>query len=180
MTLMAIVVAMLLAAGCGGGGDGDGSTAEARGSQEETQAPSEGDSSSESSSSEGGKPNGSDAALIKQADAVCNREGKRYRQEITEHLTREGKSGQGEAQALEEIVETVAVPRVESEIEGLEMLSGSPGGEAAVGQMIEKLEAAIAAAEADPVSFAEGGVPAVAESERTGQELGFSKCGPLD
>lgn len=186
------LLALFIAAGCGGGGgDGAGSTTEAGGAKEGTQAGSETGSSTEEQTTSGSesvgggnggeasKPTGSDAVLIKEADTICEREGKQYRQEVVKLLGQKIKSQEEEERKLEEIVEETSVPRLEAEIEELGKLSGSPGGEEAVGEMIEKLEAVVAGAEAEPLPFAAAKIPAVLEAEKTGQELGFSKCGPL-
>lgn len=147
--LAAFAAIAMIAAGCGGGGD----------------------SSSESSSL-------TKAEFLKQGNAVCAKGNKEIQEGFEEFEEENGLQNKQPTKAqLTEVIETVVLPGVRSQVEGVEALGAPSGEEAEVEAVTDAASEALEKGEEDPAALASEKADPFAEANELANEYGLVKCG---
>jgi predicted small secreted protein len=147
--LAALVASAMLVAGCGGGSD-----------------------SSESTSSL------TKAEFVKQGNAVCAEGNKEIEEGFEEFEKEHGSQSKQPTKAqLTEAIETIVLPAVRRQVEGVKAL-GAPSGEAAeVEAITDAAEEALEKSEEDPASLTTEKADPFAKANELANEYGLVKCG---
>ncbi len=149
IALLASLAALaILVAGCGGGGD-----------------------SSESTSSL------TKAEFVKQGNAVCAK-GNEEIQEGFEEFEKEHSSQKQPTKAqLTEAIETIVLPAVRQQVEGVKDLGAPSGEEAKVEAITDAAEEAVEKGEEDPAALTTEKADPFAKANELANEYGLTKCG---
>lgn len=116
------------------------------------------------------------AEYVEVGDAACKEAVKTGREELEEYLSEQNDGKLPSRDQEEELIETVIVPLLEKQIEGLEEAGLPKGSEKEAEAFLTELESVKTEAEENPVGTAASGTP-FAESEAMAQALGFKECG---
>jgi hypothetical protein len=153
MALFAALAALaLVVAGCGSGGDSTGST--------------------EASSSSLTK-----AEFLEKGNAICAK-GNEEIEAGFEEFSKEnnlGKKRPSKAQ-LEEAIETVLIPKIRKQVEGIAALSPPSGDEAEVEAIVDAAEEALEKGEEDPSSLAGESNGPFVKANKLASKYGLVKC----
>ena len=178
-----VVLAGLLAAGCGSsGGGGDSSSTSSTGAASETAEQSGGQSTS--GGEEGGNANGeaqapplSKAAFIKRADSICNAANLKIGSEANAVAEEKIKNNEFDRETVElEVIPTVLIPTLHSEVEGLRALGVPKGDAKQVEAIFDQFDKRIGEIESDPTVVTQGGLHPYAEVEKLAKAYGLSEC----
>lgn len=147
--LAALAAITMIAAGCGGGGD----------------------SSSDSSSL-------TKAEFLKQGNAICAKGNKEINEGFEEFAKENGfseKKQPSEAQ-LTEVIETVVLPKVRGQVEGIKALGAPSGEEAQVEAITDAAEEALEKGEEEPAALASEKADPFAKANEKASAYGLVKC----
>jgi hypothetical protein len=119
------------------------------------------------------------AEFIKQGDAICKK-GNKEIEEGFESFAKENNLPQNKepnkAQG-KELVETVIVPDIKAQAEGIRALGAPSGDEAQVSAMLDSLDEGIEAAEEDPEALFAAKSDPFASANKQAKEYGLKVCG---
>jgi hypothetical protein len=165
----AIVLAVLLAASvalaaCGGGSGGDGSGSTESGGT----TPTQGDTGSIGRSE-----------FIRQADAACTKGQKTVEAEVKAYLKKSNVKEIGEADETqqEEVIETIAIPSLRTQIDEIRGLGAPSGEEAQVEGFLAAAEEGIEKGEDDPQAMFTSSTKVFAKADELADFIGFKVCG---
>jgi hypothetical protein len=147
--LAALAAITMIAAGCGGGGD----------------------SSSDSSSL-------TKAEFLKQGNAICAKGNKEINEGFEEFAKENGfseKKQPSEAQ-LTEVIETVVLPKVRGQVEGIKALGAPSGEEAQVEAITDAAEEALEKGEEEPAALASEKADPFTKANEKASAYGLVKC----
>jgi len=149
VALAAFAAIAMIVAGCGGGGD----------------------STTDSSSL-------TKAEFLKQGNAVCAKGNKEIEEGFEEFEKENGlQNKQPTEEQLTEAIETIVLPSVRGQVEGIEDL-GAPGGEEAkVEAITDAASEALEEGEEDPASLTSEKADPFAKANELSNEYGLVKCG---
>jgi len=147
--LAAFAAIAMIAAGCGGGGD----------------------SSSDSSSL-------TKAEFLKQGNAICAKGNKEINEGFEEFAKENGFSEkqQPTKAQLTEVVETVVLPKVRGQVEGIKALGAPSGEEAQVEAIVDAAEEALEKGEEEPAALASEKADPFAKANKKASAYGLVKC----
>jgi hypothetical protein len=139
----------MIAAGCGGGGD----------------------STSDSSSL-------TKAEFLKQGNAICAKGNKEIQEGFEEFAKENGFSEkkQPTKAQLTEVVETVVLPKVRGQVEGIKALGAPSGEEAQVEAITDAAEEALEKGEEEPAAMASEKADPFAKANKKASAYGLVKC----
>lgn len=152
LALLALVAGALIA-GCGG--DDDETTTTTSGASGATGAEGE-----------------ADGEFVAAANEIC----KQATADLVREATEQYPEGPPTGADAERFVDEVVAPSLQQQRDAIAALTPPEGEEAAVEDLLSKLDAAIAAVEADPGVFIEGGGE-ITEATAAAQDLGITTCG---
>ena len=119
------------------------------------------------------------AEFIKQGDAICkegNQEIEKGFEDFFEENDIPENQEPSKAQSAE-IVETVILPNVQQQGEGIRDLGVPEGDEEQVNELLDSLEEAVAAGEDDPESLFESDTDPFGDTNQLATDYGFKVCG---
>jgi hypothetical protein len=145
--LVAVAAIAMIVAGCGGGSD-----------------------SSESTSSL------TKAEFVKQGNAICAKGNKEIQEGFEEFEQEVGQKQPTKAQ-LSEAIETIVLPAVRNQVEGIQELEPPSGEEAKVEAITDSAEEALKEGEEDPASLTSEKADPFAKANEMANEYGLTKCG---
>ena len=148
--LAALAAIAMIAAGCGGGGD----------------------STTDSGSL-------TKAEFLKQGNAICAKGNKEIQEGFEEFAKENGfseKKQPSKAQ-LTELVETVVLPKVRGQVEGIKALGAPSGEEAQVEAITDAAEEALEKGEEEPAALASEKADPFAKANKKASDYGLVKCG---
>jgi hypothetical protein len=149
VALAAFVAVGMIVAGCGGGGD----------------------SSSDSSSL-------TKAEFLKQGNAVCAKGNKEIQEGFEEFEKENGLQNKQPTKAqLKEAIETIVLPAVSKQVEGIEPLGAPSGEEAEVETITDAAGEAVEKGEEDPAALTSEKADPFAEANELANKYGLVKCG---
>lgn len=149
LALAAFAAIAMIVAGCGGGGD----------------------STTDSSSL-------TKAEFLKQGNAVCAKGNKEIEEGFEEFEQENGLQNKQPTKAqLTEAIETVVLPAVRDQVEGIEALGAPSGEEAKVEAITDAAGEAVEEGEEDPASLSSEKADPFAEANELANEYGLVKCG---
>jgi hypothetical protein len=149
MALAAFAAIAMIAAGCGGGGD----------------------STTDSSSL-------TKAEFLKQGNAICAKGNKEIQDGFEEFEEENGlQKKQPTEEQLTEAIETIVLPSVSGQVEGIEALGAPSGDEAKVEAITDAVTEAVEEGEEDPASLTSEKADPFAEANELSNEYGLVKCG---
>lgn len=149
IALLASLAALaILVAGCGGGGD-----------------------SSESTSSL------TKAEFVKQGNAICAKGNKEIQEGFEEFEKEVGSQKQPTKAQLSEAIETIVLPAVRGQVEGIQDLEPPSGEEAKVEAITDAAEEALEKGEEDPAALTTEKADPFAKANEMANEYGLTKCG---
>jgi hypothetical protein len=126
-------------------------------------------------SDDGGEPL-TKAEFIEQGDAACKEANAKGHQQLLAFLEENGRKDSSLSKAdEEEAVETIVLPLIDAQIEGLDGREVPEGDEGQVDAIVASLEEVRAEAEADPTAVT--ATFAFHESRALAEEYGFKVCG---
>jgi len=146
--LAALAAFAMLVAGCGSGGD-----------------------SSESTSSL------TKAEFVKQGNAICAKGNKEIQEGFEEFEQEVGSQKQPTKAQLTEAIETIVLPAVRNQVEGIQELEPPSGEEAKVEAITDSAEEALEEGEEDPASLTSEKADPFAKANEMANEYGLTKCG---
>jgi hypothetical protein len=152
MTLLVAAAALALVAGCGGG-DSNSGTEATTGSL-------------------------SKAEFLKQGNAICAKGNKEINEGFEEFAKENGfseKKQPTQAQ-LTEVIETVVLPKVRGQVEGIKALGAPSGEEAQVEAITDAAEEALEKGEEDPATLASEKADPFAKANEKASAYGLVKC----
>lgn len=144
----ALAAFAMLVAGCGSGGD-----------------------SSESTSSL------TKAEFVKQGNAICAKGNKEIQEGFEEFEQEVGSQKQPTKAQLTEAIETIVLPAVRQQVEGVKDLGAPSGEEAKVEAITDAAEEALEKGEEDPASLTTEKADPFAKANELANEYGLVKCG---
>ena len=149
LALAAFAAIAMIAAGCGGGGD----------------------STTDSSSL-------TKAEFLKQGNAVCAKGNKEIEEGFQEfEKENDLQNGQPTKAQLTEAIETIVLPAVRDQVDGIEELGAPSGEEAKVEAVTDAASEAVEEGEEDPASLTSEKADPFAEANELANEYGLVKCG---
>lgn len=149
VALAAFAAIAMIVAGCGGGGD----------------------STTDSSSL-------TKAEFLKQGNAVCAKGNKEIEEGFQEFEKENGLQNKQPTKAqLTEAIETIVLPAVRDQVEGIEALGAPSGEEAKVEAITDAAGEAAEEGEEDPASLTSEKADPFAEANELANEYGLVKCG---
>jgi hypothetical protein len=149
MAFAAFAAIAMIVAGCGGGGD----------------------SSSDSSSL-------TKAEFLKQGNAVCAKGNQEIEEGFEEFEKENGSQSKQPTKAqLTEAIETIVLPAVRNQVEGVEGLGAPSGEEDKVEAITDAANEALEEGEEDPASLTSEKADPFAEANELANEYGLVKCG---
>jgi hypothetical protein len=149
VALAAFAAIAMIVAGCGGGGD----------------------STTESSSL-------TKAEFLEQGNSVCAKGNKEIEEGFEEFEKENGLQDKQPTKAqLTEAIETVVLPAVRDQVEGIEALGAPSGEEAKVEAITVAADEAVEEGEEDPASLTSEKADPFAEANELANEYGLVKCG---
>jgi hypothetical protein len=146
--LVAVAAIAMIVAGCGGSRD-----------------------SSESTSSL------TKAEFVKQGNAVCAKGNKEIQEGFEEFEQEVGSQKQPTKAQLTEAIETIVLPAVRQQVEGVKDLGAPSGEEAKVEAITDAAEEALEKGEEDPASLTTEKADPFAKANELANEYGLVKCG---
>lgn len=152
MAMLVAVAAIAIIAGCGGGSD--------------------------SSSTEATTSSLTKAEFLKQGNAICAK-GNKEIEEGFEEFQKENqlqKKRPTKAQ-LTEAIETIVLPKVRRQIEGVKALAAPSGEEAEVEAITDAAEEALEKGEEDPAALTSEKADPFAKANKLARDYGLVKCG---
>lgn len=175
--LLALAICVFVVVGCGSSG-GDSSSS---GSSDATSSTS--DESSTSSTS--GTSSLSTAAFVKKGDAVCAEGQKEIEAKFAAYLKKnkiKEIGGKGESQSEAEahqtaVIETIAIPGLRKELEGLQALGTPSDDDGTAQEYVEAIEEGLDKGEEEPQALFSSTSKLFAKSDKLAKELGFKVCG---
>jgi hypothetical protein len=117
--------------------------------------------------------------FIAQADAIC-KQGNKEIEEGFESFAEENnipKNQEPSKAQGKEIVETVLVPSIDSQSDGIRVLSAPSGDEDEISAMLDSLDEAVEEAEEDPEALFASKSDPFAKPNELAQDYGFKVCG---
>jgi len=146
--LVAVSAIAMIVAGCGGSSD-----------------------SSESTSSL------TRAEFVKQGNAICAKGNKEIQEGFEEFEQEVGSQKQPTKAQLTEAIETIVLPAVREQVEGVQDLGAPSGEEAKVEAITDSAEEALEEGEEDPASLTSEKADPFAKANELANEYGLTKCG---
>jgi hypothetical protein len=119
------------------------------------------------------------AEFIKQGDAICKK-GNKEIEEGFESFAKENNLPQGKEPTKaqgRELVETVLVPDIKAQAEGIRALGTPSGDEAEISAMLDSLDEGIEEAEKDPEALFTAKSDPFASANKQAKEYGLKVCG---
>jgi hypothetical protein len=163
---LATALAALALLGCGGSGSAQsGSTVAKSGSPQPQPA----------SSTESSQPPLSKAELIKQGDAICTNTDKVQKAKLTAYFKAHPKA-RGSQVGLREAVLVAGIGPIRDEAKELGELQPPAGDEKEIAAIVEGIEAAVKASEADPVTALTAGLNPFNGVDELAGKYGFKAC----
>jgi hypothetical protein len=146
--LAALAAISMIAAGCGGGSDSTDSTSSL-----------------------------TKAEFVKQGNAICAKGNKEIQEGFEEFEKEHGSQKQPTKAELSEAVETIVLPAVRQQVEGVKALPAPSGEEAEVEAITDAAEEALEQGEEDPASLTTEKADPFAKANELANEYGLTKCG---
>lgn len=146
--LVAVAAIAMIVAGCGGSSD-----------------------SSESTSSL------TKAEFVKQGNAICAKGNKEIQEGFEEFEQEVGSQKQPTKAQLTEAIETIVLPAVSRQVEGVKDLGAPSGEEAKVEAITDSAEEALEKGEEDPAALTTEKADPFAKANELANEYGLTKCG---
>lgn len=120
----------------------------------------------------------SKAEFVKQGNAICRKGNAQIESGFEEfaekhHLKKNQKPSK---EVLEEATETVVIPKVKAQVEGIRALGTPEGDEGEVDEILSGAEEGIEEAEEDPAAFAESESPKFKEVNKKARAYGLTVC----
>jgi hypothetical protein len=118
------------------------------------------------------------AEFVKQGNAICRKGNAKIESGFEEfaeehHL---GKHQKPSKQVLEEATETILIPQIKAQVEGIRALGTPEGDEGEVDEILSGAEEGIEEAEEDPAAFAESESPKFKQTNKKARAYGLTVC----
>lgn len=118
------------------------------------------------------------AEFLKQGNAVCAKGNKEIEEGFEEFEKENGLQNKRPTNAqLTEAIETIVIPKVRQQIEGVKALGAPSGEEAEVEAITDAAEEALEKGEEDPAALAGGKADPFTKANKLANEYGLVKCG---
>lgn len=121
----------------------------------------------------------SKAQFVKQGNAICRKGNAKIESEFEAFAEKHQlqKQKKPSEPVLEEATETILVPQISNQVAEIRALGTPEGDEGEVDAILSGAEEAVAEAEEDPATFAEGESPKLKEVNKEARAYGLTVCG---
>jgi len=117
------------------------------------------------------------AQLVKQGNAICAKGNKEIQEGFEEFEQEVGSQKQPTKAQLTEAIETIVLPAVRQQVEGVKDLGAPSGEEAEVEAITDAAEEALEKGEEDPAALTTEKADPFAKANELANEYGLVKCG---